>query len=67
MTPKEVVAAATITQSICVSITGKSANEDLLRRRGVITPILLQLPYHLVQNADNPWGVITPSMSYDKR
>ena len=67
MPTEEVIAAIAEAQYFFVTITRKSTNDDLIRIKEIIAPILFWIPYDGVNNVHNMWGVIVPTDAYNRR
>ena len=67
MTPTEVIASFQAAQDIFVAISGKPTDEDLVRIREILTPLLLSIPYDESHEDNNLWGLIASPEDYADR
>jgi hypothetical protein len=67
MTPTEVLASFRAAQEIFVTIAGKPSDEDIIRIREVLTPLLLSIPYDESHDDNNLWGIIASKDDYGDR
>ena len=67
MTPTEVIACFQAAQENFVAITGKPTDEDIVRIREILTPLLLSILYNESEENNNLWGLIASKEDYKDR
>ena len=67
MTPAEDIACFQAAQEIFVAITGKPTDEDIVRIREILTPLLLSILYNKSEDNNNLWGLIASKEDYEAR